>query len=150
MPHGSQPICQPRGSAFGSASTSVYSWSGSWCWRSYSRTDMKRRLSGCDLTTGAFPAVPLVFRSVRTEPYARGGSALRHRILRPRPATIACRRLLIMVVTSLVLVACDSNPTDPSTGWLREFDAYWQNFETTYSYFSYKRINWDSLRAVYR
>jgi hypothetical protein len=30
------------------------------------------------------------------------------------------------------------------------FDAFWATFDRQYSYFTYKRVNWDSLRAVYR
>ena len=73
-----------------------------------------------------------------------------HRILPLPSATIAVSRLPIVLATSLVLTACDSGPSDPSTPWLHEFDSYWQNFESSYSYFSYKQINWDSLRTVFR
>jgi hypothetical protein len=73
-----------------------------------------------------------------------------HRILRLPSILSAFSRLLVAAATSLVLASCDSDPSDPATPWLREFDSYWQNFESTYSYFSYKQINWDSLRTVYR
>jgi hypothetical protein len=73
-----------------------------------------------------------------------------HRILPLPSAATAISQWLVVVATSLLFASCDSDPTDPSTIWLREFDSYWQNFESTYSYFSYKHINWDSLRTVYR
>jgi hypothetical protein len=60
------------------------------------------------------------------------------------------RRRLTMAMVSIAIAACASSPTDPQSAWVREFDEFWNNFDQTYSYFSYKRINWDSLGQVYR
>ena len=47
------------------------------------------------------------------------------------------------------LAAC-SSPTQPGSSAARDFEQFWNNFDVTYSYFEYKRINWDSLREAYR
>jgi hypothetical protein len=50
---------------------------------------------------------------------------------------------------ALAIVACRDGPTTPSTP-IEMFDEFWATFDREYSYFAYKGINWDSLRAVYR
>jgi hypothetical protein len=50
--------------------------------------------------------------------------------------------------------ACSGSVTRPApsdTGsFAAQFDAVWERYDSTYPYFEYKRVNWDSLRAVYR
>ena len=48
-----------------------------------------------------------------------------------------------------VAVACSNEPTAPTTP-IEMFDSFWETFDREYSYFDYKRINWDSLRTVFR
>ena len=54
-----------------------------------------------------------------------------------------------MVGLAMVLGACSSEPTAPRTP-IQMFDAFWATVDREYSYFAYKRINWDSLRTVFR
>lgn len=49
----------------------------------------------------------------------------------------------------LALTTCDDGPTAPDTP-MEMFDTFWTTFDREYSYFTYKQINWDSLRAVFR
>lgn len=57
------------------------------------------------------------------------------------------RSLLAMI--AVPLAACGNEPTAPETP-IEMFDTFWTTFDREYSYFEYKRINWDSLRAVFR
>jgi len=57
----------------------------------------------------------------------------------------SCRSLAL----ALTIAACRDAPTAPSTP-VGMFDAFWATYDRDYSYFAYKRINWDSLRSVYR
>src|SRR6187401_834556 len=45
---------------------------------------------------------------------------------------------------------CSSSTTAPPSSLIGRFDLFWETFDRQYSYFAYKRINWDSLRTVYR
>ena len=45
---------------------------------------------------------------------------------------------------------CGSSTTAPPSSLIGRFDLFWETFDRQYSYFAYKRINWDSLRTVYR
>lgn len=47
------------------------------------------------------------------------------------------------------LAGCEDEPTAPGTP-LEMFETFWATFDREYSYFEYKRINWDSLRTVFR
>jgi hypothetical protein len=51
---------------------------------------------------------------------------------------------------SLAVVGCRATPTAPPASLLDRFDAAWNTFDAEYSYFEYKRVNWDSLRTVHR
>jgi len=48
------------------------------------------------------------------------------------------------------VVGCSRAPTGPPASLIGRFDALWTSFDEEYSYFAYKRINWDSLRTVFR
>ena len=54
------------------------------------------------------------------------------------------------VVVTLALIGCSAAPTAPPASLLGRFDAVWSTFDAEYSYFAYKRINWDSLRTSLR
>ena len=45
--------------------------------------------------------------------------------------------------------ACGGGATEPPPTLVGRFDQFWETFDQRYSYFSFKRINWDSLRSVY-
>jgi hypothetical protein len=61
-------------------------------------------------------------------------------------AATRASRLLILVVA---VASCSNEPTAPTTP-TEMFDVFWETFDREYSYFDYKRINWDSLRTVFR
>ncbi len=41
-------------------------------------------------------------------------------------------------------------PSDKENSPVQNFELLWDDFDKTYSFFEYKKINWDSLHAVYR
>jgi len=47
-------------------------------------------------------------------------------------------------------LSCGSGTVAPPASLVGRFDLFWETFDAQYSYFAYKAINWDSLRAVYR
>ena len=53
------------------------------------------------------------------------------------------------VAVALAITACRDGPTAPSTP-VEMFDEFWATYDRQYSYFAYKRINWDSLRTEFR
>jgi hypothetical protein len=55
----------------------------------------------------------------------------------------ACAWLLIAASA-----ACDRSPSAPGT-YPAAFDAFWREFDRSYSYFEYKQVDWDSLRTVF-
>ena len=59
------------------------------------------------------------------------------------------RSLQLAVVVVVAVGACSDAPTAPSTP-IEMFDTFWATFDREYSYFDYKRINWDSLRTEFR
>ena len=54
---------------------------------------------------------------------------------------------LILLLTA---ANCGDATTQPPASLIGRFDLFWETFDRQYSYFAYKRINWDSLRTVYR
>jgi hypothetical protein len=54
-----------------------------------------------------------------------------------------------VLVLAVAVGACSREPTAPTTP-IEMFDVFWETFDREYSYFDYKRINWDSLRTVFR
>jgi len=66
---------------------------------------------------------------------------------RTRRLRNAAALLLLLPVAN-----CGSEATTapPPTSLIGRFDLFWETFDSKYSYFAYKRINWDSLRTVYR
>lgn len=46
--------------------------------------------------------------------------------------------------------ACGSETTGAPESLIGWFDLFWETFDAQYSYVTYKRVNWDSLRIVYR
>lgn len=58
-------------------------------------------------------------------------------------------RLALAGAIALVVAGC-SSATEPPSSFVGRFDLFWETFDREYSYFDYKRINWDSLRTVYR
>jgi hypothetical protein len=56
---------------------------------------------------------------------------------------------LAISALAVALAGCGDGPTAPSTP-TEMFDAFWATFDREYSYFDYKRVNWDSLRTVFR
>ena len=62
-------------------------------------------------------------------------------------------RLFVGVMACLALAACGADsPTAPSESnqFVAQFDGLWAKYDSIYPYFNYKKINWDSLRTVYR
>ena len=57
---------------------------------------------------------------------------------------------MMLSFVGLASTNCGSNTTAPSESLIGRFDQFWETFDAQYSYFAYKRINWDSLRSVYR
>ncbi|MEY4933836.1 MAG: hypothetical protein RIS64_195 [Bacteroidota bacterium] len=55
--------------------------------------------------------------------------------------------LLLMLITSCSRVLMPSNPQNTAT---KCFDLMWQTIDEKYSFFEYKRIDWDSIRRKYR
>ena len=59
------------------------------------------------------------------------------------------RSRLIAATLAVTLSACGLEPPELNTP-AEQFDSFWSTFDRNYSYFAYKHINWDSLRAVFR
>jgi hypothetical protein len=55
----------------------------------------------------------------------------------------------VLAALALALTGC-SGTTEPPASLVGRFDAFWSTFDAQYSYFAYKHINWDSLRAAFR
>lgn len=51
---------------------------------------------------------------------------------------------------AFAILGCGSDPTGPPASLTGRFDLFWRTFDSRYSYFEYKGIDWDSLRAVFR
>src|SRR5262249_1907335 len=85
---------------------------------------------------------------------ARTNSTIRHRGLRLRRRSGACR---LLVAAALVMAAaCKGNsgqPTAPSgtapTDIAAQFEQLWATFDSNYSYFDYKHIDWNALKAEF-
>jgi hypothetical protein len=56
----------------------------------------------------------------------------------------------LTVAIVILSAACGHATTEPPSSLIGRFDLFWETFDRQYSYFAFKRINWDSLRAVYR
>jgi hypothetical protein len=61
-------------------------------------------------------------------------------------------RRTFSLIGALLVCACASATTSPAAaaGYAAQFDAVWPRYDAMYPYFDYKRVNWDSLRAVFR
>lgn len=62
----------------------------------------------------------------------------------------ACRRLALLTGLLPIASSCATVPNAPPASLVGRFDSFWATFDREYSYFAYKRINWDSLRTVFR
>src|SRR5262245_23251822 len=63
--------------------------------------------------------------------------------------------LLPLVILAFSLSACGSSgsptaPTPPASDFTAQFDSLWNTFDREYSYFDYKHIDWNALKAAYR
>ena len=63
-------------------------------------------------------------------------------------------RTIVVVSLVVLLFGCsgssDITASDPQREFAEQFESVWKNYDTTYAYFDYKRIDWDSLGRVYR
>lgn len=61
------------------------------------------------------------------------------------------KHLVIITVFSLLLSSCERAflPENPSNSPQGNFDQLWQTFDTKYTYFSLKNLDWDSIYQVY-
>lgn len=66
--------------------------------------------------------------------------------------TLPVRRRFSLALLSLLATtgSCGEEMTAPPESFIGRFDLFWSTFDRQYSYFVYKRVNWDSLRSVYR
>ena len=62
------------------------------------------------------------------------------------------RSRALAFVGALLVCSCSSETTAPPSqnDFVSQFDAVWSKYDSTYPYFDYKHVNWDSLRTVYR
>jgi Peptidase family S41/Tricorn protease C1 domain len=68
------------------------------------------------------------------------------------------RRTLLLVLLSVAAFigsACGSSrsptaPSAPSADFAAQFDSLWSTFDREYSYFDYKKIDWNALRTTFR
>jgi len=62
-------------------------------------------------------------------------------------------KLFVGAIACLALAACGGDnttaPREPNQ-FVAQFDGLWAKYDAIYPYFNYKKINWDSLRTVYR
>jgi hypothetical protein len=92
-------------------------------------------------------------RDTRTREYRQrfpqcdDGTARRAR-RRPAVHTGASSPGFLLVLLALLACGDASGPTDFDAA--REFDAFWRNFDRTYSYFDYKQIDWIGARDAFR
>jgi carboxyl-terminal processing protease len=85
---------------------------------------------------------------------ARTNSIIRHRGLRLSLRSGSRRSLLAAAL--VMAAACKGNsgqPTAPTgtapTDIVAQFEQMWATFDSTYSYFDYKRIDWNALKAEF-
>ncbi|MDO1449491.1 S41 family peptidase [Rhodocytophaga aerolata] len=59
---------------------------------------------------------------------------------------------ILVVLLLFVFTACEDVfiEKDPPSGNVTNFDLLWKELDRKYSFFEYKRINWDSVYTVYR
>ena len=88
-------------------------------------------------------------RSVRRQP---GAEHADRPFSKPRCFMGLLSRAWASSLGVLFLCACSGATTTPSApvDFASQFDDVWSRYDATYAYFDYKRVNWDSLRAVYR
>ncbi|HKJ31605.1 MAG TPA: S41 family peptidase [Balneolales bacterium] len=60
--------------------------------------------------------------------------------------------LLFLFVLTFINTSCDKFllPKDPPDNPIENFNTLWKEYDAHYSYFIYKKVNWDSLYSVYR
>ena len=60
--------------------------------------------------------------------------------------------LILLLLQAFAAAACGSPaaPSPPPADFAAQFDSLWSTFDREYSYFDYKRIDWNDLRATYR
>lgn len=57
----------------------------------------------------------------------------------------------VSVFGLLLLCSCSgATAPDARSDFASQFEAVWSRYDSTYPYFDYKRVNWDSLHTVYR
>ncbi len=77
---------------------------------------------------------------------------------RAKLAVMMRRETLVLVLLSPCAFpgnACSSSgsptaPAVPPADFAAQFDSLWSTFDREYSYFDYKRIDWNALRATFR
>lgn len=62
---------------------------------------------------------------------------------------------VMFALAAVASSACGSSrpptaPSAPAADFASQFDSLWSTFDREYSYFEYKRIDWNALRAIYR
>ena len=69
-----------------------------------------------------------------------------------RSTARALRSLVIAAAFAVTCGACGGGPAAPSVNadFASQFDSLWNTFDREYSYFDYKRIDWDALKTTYR
>jgi hypothetical protein len=69
----------------------------------------------------------------------------------PRAPTLTMKRITRCWTLALAFGASGcGGPTQPPASLIGRFDEFWGTFDVTYPYFTYKQINWDSLRTAFR
>jgi len=63
--------------------------------------------------------------------------------------------LVLVLLCAFTWSACGSSgsptsPSVPAADFAAQFDSLWSTFDREYSYFDYKHIDWNALRATYR
>jgi C-terminal processing protease CtpA/Prc len=61
------------------------------------------------------------------------------------------KKILITLILTPLIFNCSKNPvdSDQAKSYSTFFNKVWQDYDTHYSYFVYKNINWDSIKTVY-
>src|SRR5688572_4931733 len=62
------------------------------------------------------------------------------------------RTTLLIVLITLASTACEDLMfgDEPANDPVSNFEVLWESFDRQYSFFTIKKINWDSLHEVYR
>ena len=62
------------------------------------------------------------------------------------------KRIIGALLLGLILSSCEKAliPADPVNTQENNFDFFWKTLDEKYSYFNYKRVDWDSVYHIYR